>query len=90
MDTPPPINADLLAKYEKADAKSLMLITLSLFDEVQPHIREATTSSMAWATLCTIYEAKNLMMMLNLQTKLHTLSMHDDESVEAFLRHVAT
>ncbi|KAH9317502.1 hypothetical protein KI387_019271, partial [Taxus chinensis] len=85
----PPTDADLLEKYEKADAKALMLITLSLSDEVQPYIREATASSQAWSALCTIYEAKNLTTKLQLQTKLHTMSMHDGESVEAFLRRVA-
>ena len=62
----PPTYVDLLEKYEKADAKALMLITLSLSDEVQPYIQEATASSQAWSALCTIYKAKNLTTKLQL------------------------
>ncbi|KAH9327986.1 hypothetical protein KI387_000094, partial [Taxus chinensis] len=56
---PAPIARDELIKYEMASAKALMLIMLSISDDVQPHVRNVEKPKEAWDKLTTIYEAKN-------------------------------
>lgn len=48
-------NANEQKKFDKVDNKALMLITLSISDEVQPYIQDATTSKAAWDALSTIF-----------------------------------
>ena len=86
---PAPTAPDELIKYDMASAKALMLIMLSISDDVQPHVRNAEKPKEAWDKLATIYEAKNQTKILHLQSKLHTLSMGSDEKVEEFLHRVA-
>ncbi|KAH9297492.1 hypothetical protein KI387_029174, partial [Taxus chinensis] len=86
---PAPTAPDELVKYDMASAKSLMLMMLSISDDVQPHVRNAEKPKQAWDKLATICEAKNQTKILHLQSKLHTLSMGSDEKVEEFLRRVA-
>lgn len=76
-------------KFDKVDNKALMLITLSISDEVQPYIQDATTSKAAWDALSTIFDAKSQTKILHSQSQLHTLLMSVGEKVADFLYRVS-
>ncbi|KAH9292987.1 hypothetical protein KI387_041827, partial [Taxus chinensis] len=73
-----------------ANQKAKLIILFSVTDDVQPHIRDATSAKDAWDKLSTVYEAKNKNAILNLLSQLHTLKFKHNEKVEVFLRRVAT
>ena len=77
-------NPDELIKYEIASAKVLMMIMLSITDDMYLHVQDVEKPKEACDKLATIFEVKNKTKVLHLQSKLHTLSMGSDEKVEDF------
>ncbi|KAH9300798.1 hypothetical protein KI387_012381, partial [Taxus chinensis] len=78
------------ATFDRANQKAKLIILFSVSDEVQPHIRESTTTKESWDKLKTVYESKNKNTILHLQSQLLNLKMQPTEKVEMFLRRVAT
>lgn len=89
-DTPLPLPYPKRFSNLGANQKAKLIILFSVLDEVQPHIREATTSKESWDKLKIVSESKNKNTILYLQSQLLNLKMQPTEKVEMFLRRVAT
>ncbi|KAH9316166.1 hypothetical protein KI387_024793 [Taxus chinensis] len=77
-------------QFDRVNQKAKLIILFIITDDVQPHIRYATSAKDAWDKLSTVYEEKNKNVILNLLSQLHTLKFKHNEQVEVFLRRVAT
>lgn len=82
-------DADEQKKIDQADRKAKLIILFSLSDDVQPFIRDSSTTKDVGDKLNMVYEAKNQNQIMNLQSQLHSLKMKNGEQLESFLKRIA-
>jgi hypothetical protein len=79
------VTSTQIQDWEKCKNKAKVLLSMSVKDNIIPHIRDATTSTETWIALKALYETSNTNRILFLKTKLLGIKMDGNESVSSFL-----
>ena len=83
-----PADATAATDWDKRETKAKVLIRMSVTDAIIPHIRDCDTSSNTWKVLKTLFETENANRVFFLKSKLFSIKMDENESVNDYLSRV--
>eukprot|EP01018_Ginkgo_biloba_P006693 Gb_18192 [translate_table: standard] len=81
-------DATTAVDWDKRETKAKVLIRMSVTDAIIPHIRDCDTSSNTWKVLKTLFETENANRVFFLKSKLFSIKMDENESVNDYLSRV--
>ena len=84
----PDASFDDTTEWRKKDIKAQAIIGLTLSDELLENVREVTTTSEMWKTICDVFERHTLLNKLSARRKFYTATKEEGESALQFANRI--